>query len=143
MHEQTFFSKSENFCPKSGGKKTTKAQIKIFICRKVMLYSQDVQVFVFLSIPWDRVHFWIYLFNHISLSHRTWPQIKVREIIFRNLLNSLEDWGQVAGPFQFRNLLQLLNKQLCEGSSISFFEKVNKGRLEMVNVNCYIKPKVC
>ena len=21
---------------------------------------------------WDRVHFWMYLFNHNSLSHQTW-----------------------------------------------------------------------
>ena len=37
----------------------------------------------------------------------------------------------VADPFQFSNLLQLLNNQLCQDSSV--FEKVNKGQLKMVN----------
>ena len=33
----------------------------------------------------------------------------------------MEDWGQVSDPFQFSNLLQLLNNQLCQDSSVSFF----------------------
>ena len=41
-------------------------------------------------------------------------------------------------PFQFSNLPQSLNNQLCQDSSVSFFEKVNKGHLKMVDVN-YLK----
>ena len=41
--------------------------------------------------------------------------------IFWNLLNDLEDWGYVPGPFQFSNLFQLLDNQLCQVSSVSFF----------------------
>ena len=37
-----------------------------------------------------------------------------------NLLNNLEDWGQVPGPFEFSNLLQLLSNQLCQDSSIPY-----------------------
>ena len=48
-----------------------------------MFRSQDIQVFVFLTIyqisdvtmsisKWDKVHFWIYLLNHKSWSHQTW-----------------------------------------------------------------------
>ena len=40
-----------------------------------------------------------------------------------NLLDNLEDWRQVPGPFQFRNLLQLVNNQLCLDSNNSFFGK--------------------
>ena len=61
--------------------------LRIFLLhRKVMFRSRDVQLFVFLTILWfsksvmswwvctrDRVHFGIYLFNHNSLTHQTWP----------------------------------------------------------------------
>ena len=33
--------------------------------------------------------------------------------------------------FQISYKLQLLNNQLCQDSSVSFFEKVNKGHLKM------------
>ena len=64
------------------------ARVKfILFCGKVMFHSQDIQVFVFfnhltiyqickvmMSIStWDRVHFWIYLLNHNSLSLHAWP----------------------------------------------------------------------
>ena len=45
-------------------------------------------------------------------------QIQTRVIIFGNLLNNLEVWGYVPGPFQFSNPLQLLNNQLCQDSSV-------------------------
>ena len=62
-------------------------KFRIFLfCRKVMFRFQDIQVFVFSTIPWfsisdvmmsittwDRVQFWVYLLNHNSLSHQTWP----------------------------------------------------------------------
>ena len=54
--------------------------------RKVKFYSQDIQVFVFLAIPWFTkfvTSWWVlvhetrcifeYLFNHNSLTHQTWP----------------------------------------------------------------------
>ena len=56
-----------------------------------------------------------------------------------DLLENLEDWGSVPGLFQFCKLLQLLNNQLCQDSSVSFFLKLNKEQLKMVNVNCYFK----
>ena len=42
--------------------------------------------------------------------------------VFMNLLNNLEDWCY-PGLFQFSNLLQLLNNQLCQDSNVSFFWK--------------------
>ena len=56
-------------------------------------------------------------------------------MILRNLLNNLEDWGYVPGPFQFNNLHQLLNNQVCEDYSVHIFEKVNDWQLKMVNVH--------
>ena len=44
-------------------------------------------------------------------------------------MNNLEDWDKVSGPFQFSNLSQLLNNQLCQDSSVSFSEK--RGQLKM------------
>ena len=44
-----------------------------------------------------------------------------RAIFSCNLFNILEDWGQVPGPFPFRNLPQLLNNQLFQDSSVAFF----------------------
>ena len=58
-----------------------------------------------------------------------------------NFQESFEQFGGLAlnsGPFQFSNLLQLLDNKLCQDSNISFFEKVNKRQLKMVNVN-YLK----
>ena len=42
-----------------------------------------------------------------------------------------EQFDRVPGTFQFRNLLQLLNKQLCQVSRVSFFERMNKGELKI------------
>ena len=61
-----------------------KHRLRTFLLwRKLMFPSQDIHVLAFLSIPlftksvsiniWDRVHFLIYLWNHNSLSHQTWP----------------------------------------------------------------------
>ena len=41
--------------------------------------------------------------------------------IFRDLLNNLENWGEAPDPFQFSNLSQILNNQLRQDSSVSFF----------------------
>ena len=54
--------------------------------RKVIFYSQDIQVFIFLAIPWFTkfvTSWWVlvhetrcifeYLFHHNSLTHQTWP----------------------------------------------------------------------
>ena len=46
-----------------------------------------------------------------------------------------EGLGLSSGYFQFSNLLQLLNKHLGKDSNVLIFDKVNKGRLQMVNVN--------
>ena len=40
----------------------------------------------------DRVHFSIYLLNHNSLSHQTWPIDRYKEGQ-EFFLNNLEDWG--------------------------------------------------
>ena len=59
---------------------SSEKQIKFFLFR-----SHVIPVFEFLNIPWisksvtsqwvtwARVHFWIYLLNHNSLSYHTWP----------------------------------------------------------------------
>ena len=49
-----------------------------------------------------------------------------------NLLNNLEDWGQVPDPYLFSNLLQLLKVKI---KVFHFFAKVNKRQLKIVNIN--------
>ena len=56
-------------------------------------------------------------------------------MIFRNLLNNLEDWGKVAGPFQFSNLLISLITTHTKISEFNFFEKGDKGHLKMASFN--------
>ena len=50
-------------------------------------------------------------------------------------MENLEDWDKVPDPFQFSNLFQLLNNQLCQDSNVLFFEKVSKAQLKTVNIN--------
>ena len=61
---QNFFYFTEKLCP----------VLKIF----KFLYFQPPLIyqicdFVMNISTWGRVHFWIYLFNHNSLSNQTWP----------------------------------------------------------------------
>ena len=51
-------------------------------------------------------------------------------MIFRNLLNNLEEWCLAPNLFQFNNQLQLLNNQLCQDSTISFFWKGEYGAIK-------------
>ena len=60
-------------------------RLKMFLVfGKVMFRYQDIEIFVFLTIPWfiksvtswwvlghETVHFWIYLLKHKSLTHQT------------------------------------------------------------------------
>ena len=121
----------------------------VLFFRKVMFRTQDIKFLFFnhsmicqncdviMSIStWDRVHFSIYLLNHNSLGHQTWPTDRYKQgtTIFSNLLNNLEDVGYVPGPFQFSNLLQLVNNQLCQDPSVSLSRKGEEGAIKMVNV---------
>ena len=57
-------------------------------------------------------------------------------IVFRNILKNLEDWGYISDPFQFSNLLQLLNDQSCQDSSVSLCWKGEWGTIK--NDNCQL-----
>ena len=55
---------------------------------------------------------------------------------FQESFEQLGGLGQVPGVFQFSNLLQLLNNQLCvKILGFHFFEKVNQGQPKLANVN--------
>ena len=69
-------------------------------------------------------------------------------IKFPNLANSynnrnnfqecFEDFGRLglsSRSISIQQPAQLLKNQLCQDSSVSIFEKVNKGQLKMVNLN--------
>ena len=90
---------------------------------------------------WDRVYFWIYLLNHKSLSHQTWPidRYKQRQQ-FSGIFSPIWKTGT---KFQVLfNLATCPNYSITSMSrfSVPFFENVNKGQLKMVNVNYWKWP---
>ena len=102
-----------------------------------MFRFQDIQVFAFLTnqicdvmmsvSTSDRVHSSIYLLNHNSLSRHIFIQL----IDISKGSNFQESFEQLAGlglsssffSRTFSILFQLLNNQLCQDSSVSFFLK--------------------
>ena len=86
----------------------------------------------------DRVHFWTYLLNHNnSLSHQTWPNDRYKqEQQFSGIVWKIWRTGD---KFQdFFNLATCSNYSINNYDKIPvfhYFEKVNKGRLKMLNVN--------
>ena len=119
---------------------SSKAQVKTFLFyKKVRPRSQDIHFFVFLIILWftkSVTSWWVLVhetrcvFEYIIFEPQVIKspnlaklQIQTGKIIFKNLLNILEDWGWVPDPLQFNSLLQLLHNQLCQDSIVSFFWK--------------------
>ena len=126
-------------------------RLRIFLfCRKVMLRSQDIQVFVFLTIlifqicdvmmrisTWDTVHFLIYLLNHNSLTYQTWSFNRYKQgQYFSKIVWKISKTG---AKFQ-----ALFNLATCSNYSITnyvkfavivYFESVNNRELKKVNIN--------
>ena len=118
----------------------------LFSFRKFMSRSQNIQVYVYLTIGWfnksltswwDKVYFWIYLLNHGSMSHQTLPTDGYKQGQYFSGVFWTIWWARA--KFQV-----LFNLATCSNYTITsyvkspvfhFFEKVNKGRLKMVNVN--------
>ena len=115
-----------------------------------MLRSQDIQVFVFLTIlifqicdvmmrisTWDTVHFLIYLLNHNSLTYQTWSFNRYKQgQYFSKIVWKISKTG---AKFQ-----ALFNLATCSNYSITnyvkfavivFFESVNNRELKKVNIN--------
>ena len=112
-----------------------KHKLRIFLfCRKIIFLFSRYSSFGIFNHPiiyqicdammsistLNRAHFWIFLLNHNLLTHKH-CSADARTIIFRHLLKNL---GTRAKFQVLYNLLQLLNNQLCQDSSVSFFEKV-------------------
>ena len=110
-------------------------RLNIFLFRgKVMFHSQesfcvfnDPMIYqvcdVMMSIStWNRVHFRIYLLNRNLLSHQTWSIDTYKQGQYFSGI-----FEQIPGPFQFSNLLQVLNNQLCQDSNVLFFRKDEQG----------------
>ena len=85
----------------------------------------------------DKVHFWIYLLNHISWSHQTWPTDRYKEgwefsVIFWTIC-------RIGARFQVLfNLVTYPSYWVTDSVKIpvfDFFEKLNKGQSKMVNIN--------
>ena len=86
----------------------------------------------------DKVHFWLYLLNHNSLSHQTWPIYRYKQgqqfsAIFWTIWKTRAKFQVL---FNFSHLLQLLNNQLSQDFKVSIFGKVNKRHFK--NGNCQL-----
>ena len=116
-----------------------------------MFRSWDIQTFVFLTIPswftksvtlwWVLVHetgcIFDYLLNHTSLTNQTWSiNRRNQEHIFPKSFEQFGGQGLSSRPFQFSNLFQLLNNQSCQ--VLHFSERMNKGKLKIININTKI-----
>ena len=89
-------------------------RLRIFLFhRKVIFRSRDLQVFVFLTIPWfiksvtpwwilvhETVQFWIYILNQNSLSHQTWSIDRYKQVqFFMKSFERFERLGLSSRPF--------------------------------------------
>ena len=123
----------------------SEAQVKSFFCF-INKFSRYVSFCIFnhpmiyqicdvmANIIMDRVHFWIYLLNHNSLTHQTWliDRYKQGQYFSENFWTI---W-RTGAKFQ-----ALFNIAICSSYSITnyvkfsvfFFDRVNKGELKMVN----------
>ena len=112
-----------------------------FFHRKVMFHSQDIQVFVFLTILWFTksvtswwalVHETGCIFEYIfrTTTHKV---TKLGQLIDVNKGNyfqeSFEQFGELGLSSRILSIYQPLQwfNQLCQDSSVSFFGMVNKG----------------
>ena len=113
-----------------------------------MLRSHDIQVFCIfnhrmiyqicavISIStWDRVHFLIYLLNHNSVSHHTWPTDRYKQGRYFSAIF----WTTCRTGAKLQVLSNLATFKYSITSYVKipvfhFFEKVKKGQLKMVNV---------
>ena len=116
-HREVMFSRVSSFC----------------IFTHPMIY-QICDVMMSLS-TWERVHFWIYLLNHDSLSHQTWSIVKFKQgQYFSGMLWTIRWTGDKLQVFS--NLTTCSNYFINNYVKIlAFHENVNKGQLKMVNVN--------
>ena len=120
-----------------------------------MFHSQYIQLVGFFSHPmiyhicdimmsfstWDRVHFWICILNHNSLSHQTWPTDRYKHgQLFLGIFWTV--WRTGANSQVLFNLATCSNYSITNYIKIplfNFIEKVNKGHFEMVNVTWHFK----
>ena len=85
---------------------------------------------------WDRVHFWIYLFNYNSISYHTWPTDRYKQgQYFSAIFWTI--WRTGAKLQVLSNLAIFFKYSITSYVKIpvfQFFEKVKKRQLKMVNL---------
>ena len=125
---KNFFISKKNYVPLS-------RYSSFYIFNHPLIYQiSDVTMSIS---TWDKVHFWIYLLNHKSWSHQTWPVDRYKQgknfsVIFSTI------W-ETGDRFQV-----LFNLVTCPNYSITtyakipvfhFLEKMNKRQLKTVYVH--------
>ena len=128
----------------------SEAHIKNFLfCKKVMFCSQDIQVLVFLTIPWftkSVISWWvlvhvtvhlIYLLNYNSLKQQTWSIGRYKQGQYISEIFWMI-WRTGAKFKTFSNLVTCFNYSInnhVKFPLFHFFQRMNKGELKMVNIN--------
>ena len=83
---------------------------------------------------WDKVHFWIYLLNHKSLRHHTWPTDRYKQ--GQQFLGTFRTMWRTGPKFQalfsLRSCSSYLITNYVKIPLFHFFEKKNKSYLKMV-----------
>ena len=130
----------------------SEAQVKFFLFHsKFMFCSQDIQVFLFynytmiyqifdvmISISiWGRLHFWVYCLNYNSLTLQTWSIDRYKQgEYFSKILWTI--WRTGANFQAFFNLATCSNYSVTSYVKFlvfHYFERVNKGESNVVNMN--------
>ena len=123
-------------------------RLRIFLFRtKIMFRSQDIQVFVYLTIPsfiesvtsrWVLVHGARYIFKYIfwGTTHevtKLGQWIDISKGI--NFLESFEQCARFQGLFHLGTCPNYPLTNYVKIPLLHFFEKVNKGQLKIININ--------
>ena len=89
----------------------------------------------------DRMYFWIFILSRNSLTHETWSIDKYKqEKYFSEIFWTIWRTRAKFQALQFSNLLQLLNNELCQVSSASFYwmseqERIKNGKYQLLKID--------
>ena len=124
----------------------SEAQIKNFLFQREMIFcSQDIQVFVFLTIPWftkSVMSQWVLvhkttLLNQSTWSCQTWSVDRYNQgqwfsVIFWTIWRA---GARLQVLFHLATCPNYSTTKYVKAPVFYFFEKVNKGQMKMVYVN--------
>ena len=117
--------------------------------RKVTFHSRDIQFFFIFNHPmiyqicetmisigtWGRVHIWIYLLNHNSLTHQTWSIERQGQYFSEIFWNIWRTGAKFQTLFNLATYSNYSITNYIKSPVFHFFERGNKGHSKMVHIN--------